>query len=239
MGMTMKPLIRCLSVSLICGVFGWASTDGTRPRSTVDKYPAAIEKKGYRLGARLLSELEVLQTFATPLKGKYAVVEVALYPGNTGISVDNGDFVLQVSGKKQVFRPQEPGMIAAGLQRKASSTRRTGVVSSGTIGYESRRERYPEAYPGRRGRNDDIRSGGPRTTIGIGVLRDRTPRPSTGRDRQVMKTELEDKGLPQGFTGSPVAGYLYFAVGKFRKKAEHRLEYRGNGEAAVLVLPGK
>lgn len=237
--MTMKPLIRCVFVSLFCGVFGLASTDGTRPRSTVDKYPAAIEKKGYRLGARLLSELEVLQTFTTPLKGKYAVVEVALYPGNAGISVDNTDFVLQVSGKDQVFRSQEPGIIAAGLQRKASSNRRTGVVSSGTIGYESRRERYPETYPGRRGRNDDIRSGGPRTTIGVGVLRDRSPRPSTDPDRQVMKTELEDKSLPQGFTGSPVAGYLYFAVGKFRKKAEHRLEYHGNGEATVLVLPGK
>lgn len=237
--MTMNPLIRHLAVSLFCGVFGWASTDGTRPRSTVDKYPAAIEKKGYRLGARLLSELEVLQTFATPLKGQYAVVEVGLYPGIAGISVDNRDFVLQVSGKDQVFRPQKPGTIAAGLQRKASTTRRTGVVSSGTIGYESRRERYPETYPGRRGRNDDIRSGGPRSTIGIGVLRDRSPRPSTGRDRQVMKTELEDKSLPEGFTGSPVAGYLYFAVGKFRKKAEHRLEYRGNGEPTVLVLPGK
>ena len=235
----MQKLLRSLSVALLSGCFGLAGSDGTRPRSTVDKYPAAIEKKGYRLGARLLSELEVLQAFATPLKGKYAVVEVALYPGNAGLSVDNRDFALQVSGKDPVFRPQEPGMIAAGLQRKASSTRRTGVVSSGTIGYESRRERYPETYPGRRGRNDDIRTGGPRTTIGIGALRDRSPRPSTDRDRQVMKTELEDKGLPQGFTGSPVAGYLYFEVGKFRKKAEHRLEYRGSGEATVLVLPGK
>ena len=180
----MKQWARFLSVSLLCSVVGLAATDGTRPRSTVNKYPVSIQKD-------------------------------------------------------PVFRPQQPGMIAAGLQRKASSTKRTGVVSSGTIGYESRRERYPETYPGRRGRSDDIRTGGPRTTIGVGVLRDRRPRPSTDRDRQVMKTELEDKGLPQGFTGSPVAGYLYFEVGKFRKKAEHRLEYRGNGEGAVLVLPGK
>lgn len=235
----MRQLARCLSVSLLCGVSGLAGTDGTRPRSTVNKYPVSIQKDGYSLGARLLSELEVLQTFTTPLKGKFTVVEVAIYPGNAALSVDSTDFVLQVSGKDPVFRPQKPGMIAAGLQRKASSTKRTGVVSSGTIGYESRRERYPEAYPGRRGRSDDIRTGGPRTTIGVGVLRDRRPRPSTDRDRQVMKTELEDKGLPQGFTGSPVAGYLYFAVGKVRKRAEHRLEYRGNGEGVVLVLPGK
>ena len=235
----MKKLVRSLSVALLSGCFGLAGSDGTRPRSTVDKYPAAIEKKGYRLGARLLSELEVLQAFATPLKGKYAVVEVALYPGNAGISVDNRDFVLQISGRNQVFRPQEPEKIAAGLQRKASSTKRRSVFSSGTIGYESRRERYPETYPGRRGRDDDIRSGGPRTTIGIGALRDRSPRPSTDRDRQVMKTELEDKSLPQGFTGFPVAGYLYFEIGKFRKKAEHRLEYGGSGEATVLILPRK
>ena len=235
----MSKLFQGLSVSLLSGVFGLASSDGTRPLSDVNKYPVSIEKGGYSLGARLLTEMEVLQKFVTPLKGKYVVVEVALYPGNSDIAVDNRDFVLQVSGQDQIFRPREPESIAAGLQRRASSDRRTAVVSSGTIGYESRRERYPEAYPGRRGRNDEIRTGGPRTTIGIGALRDRRPRPSTDRDRQVMKTELEDKSLPQGFTGSPAAGHLYFAVGKFRKKAVHRLEYRGNGETTVLVLPRK
>ena len=235
----MQKLVQSLSVALLSGVFGLAGSDGTRPRSEVDKYPVSIEKEGYSLGARLLSEMEVLQTFVTPLKGKYVVVEVALYPGNADIAVDNRDFILQVSGKDQIFRPQKPEMIAAGLQRRASSAKRSGVVSSGTIGYESRRERYPEAYPGRRNRNDDIRYGGPRTTIGIGVLRDRRPRPSTDRDRQVMKTELEDKSLPEGYTGSPVAGHLYFAVGKHRKKAVRRLEYRRNGETTVLVFPRK
>jgi len=235
----MNKLIQSLSVLLLSGVLGLASSDGTRPLSDVNKYPVSIEKPDYSLGARLLNELEVLQKFVTPLKGKYVVVEVALYPGNADIAVDNGDFMLRVSGKDQIFRPQRPELIAAGLQQRASSAKRRSVVSSGTIGYESRRERYPEAYPGRRGRNDDIRSGGPRTTIGIGALRDRSPQPSTGRDRQVMKTELEDKSLPQGFTGSPVAGHLYFAVGKHRKKAVHRLEYRGNGETIVLVLPRK
>ena len=235
----MNQLIQVLAFSLFSGVLGLAGSDGTRPLSDVNKYPVSIEKGGYSLGARLLGELEVLQKFVTPLKGKYVVVEVALYPGNADIAVDNRDFVLQVSGKNEIFRPQEPAFIAATLQQRASSTRRSSVVTSGTIGYESRRERYPEAYPGRRNRNDDIRSGGPRTTIGIGALRDRSPRPSTGRDRQVMKTELEDKRLPQGFTGSPVAGYLYFAVGKHRKKAVHRLEYRGNGETTLLALPGK
>lgn len=235
----MNKLIQVLAVSLFSGVPGLAGSDGTRPLSDVNKYPVSIEKGGYSLGARLLGELEILQKFVTPLKGKYVVVEVALYPGNADIAVDNRDFVLQVSGRDEIFRPQEPAFIAAGLQQRASSTKRSSVVTSGTIGYESRRERYPEAYPGRRNRNDDIRSGGPRTTIGIGALRDRSPRPSTGRDRQVMKTELEDKSLPQGFTGSPVAGYLYFAAGKHRKKAVLRLEYRGNGETTLLALPRK
>jgi len=39
--------------------------------------------------------------------------------------------------------------------------------------------------------------------------------------------------------GSPVAGHLYFAVGEYKKKAKHRLEYRGNGESVTVVLPGK
>ncbi len=235
----MNQLILGLSVSLLSGTFGFASSEGTRPLSDVNRYPVSFEKGGYSLGARLLSEMEVLQRFVSPLKGKYVVVEVALYPGNADIAVDNRDFVLRGAGQDQVFRPQKPESIATGLQRRASSARRTGVVSSGTIGYESRRERYPEAYPGRRNRNNDIRSGGPRATIGIGALRDRSPRPSTDRDRQVMRTELEDKSLPEGATRLPVAGHLYFAVEKLRKKAALRLEYHGNGETTVLVLPRK
>ena len=253
----MKKLIQTLSVALLSGIFVLANSDGTRPLTNVRKYPVSIEKDGYSLGARLLSEKEVLQTFVTPLKGKYVVVEVAMYPGLNDIEVDNRDFVLRIDGFDRSFRPQEPSRIAIGQQRTTKAGRRVSIVPYGNIEYESGRGHYPDGrFPRRSDRRDvedpdwDRRErdgrydrrrgyGGLRTVVGVGVVLDRQPQPSSDQDRYVMETELQDKSIPQGFIGSPVAGHLYFAVGEYQKKAEHRLEYRGNGETTVLVLPRK
>lgn len=251
----MKKSIQILSVAVLSGIVVLAGSDGTRPLSSVGKYPVSIEKDAYSLGARLLSEKEVLQRFVTPLKGKYVVVEVALFPGVNDIEVDNRDFVLRIDGFDRSFRPEEPTRIAIGQQRTTKPRRQVGVVPYGNIEYESGRGHYPnERFPRRRGRRDvedpdwDRRDrdydrrrsyGGLRTVVGVGVVLDRQPGVSSDQDRYVMETELHDKSLPQGFAGSPVAGHLYFAVGEYSKKAEHRLEYRSNGEAAVLVLPRK
>ena len=250
----MKKLIQTLSVALLSGIFVLANSDGTPPLSNVRKYPVSIEKDGYSLGARLLSEKEVLQNFVTPLKGKYVVVEVAMYPGINDIEVDNRDFVLRIDGFDRSFRPQEASQIAIGQQLTAKPRRRVGIVPYGNIEYESGRGHYPDSRRlprrsdrrdvedpdwDRRNRDRDYGYGGLRTVVGVGVVLDRQPQPSSDQDRYVMETELQDKSLPQGFSGSPVAGHLYFAVGEHRKKAEHRLEYRGNGETTVLVLPRK
>ena len=251
----MKKPIQILSVAVLSCIVVLAGSDGTRPLSSVGKYPVSIEKDAYSLGARLLSEKEVLQRFVTPLKGKYVVVEVALFPGINDIEVDNRDFVLRIDGFDRSFRPEEPTRIAIGQQRTTKPRRQVGVVPYGNIEYESGRGHYPrERFPRRSDRRDvedpdwDRRDrdydrrrsyGGLRTVVGVGVVLDRQPGVSSDQDRYVMETELHDKSLPQGFAGSPVAGHLYFAVGESGKKAEHRLEYRGNGEATVLVLPRK
>jgi len=253
----MKKSVQALSVALLSGIFVLAGSDGTRPLSNVRKYPVSVEKDGYSLGARLLGEKEVLQRFVTPLKGEYVVVEVALFPGINDIEVDNRDFVLRIDGFDRSFRPEEPTRIAIGQQRTTKPRRQVGIVPYGNIEYESGRGHYPnERFPRRRDRRDvedpdwdrrdrdrdydrRRRYGGLRTVVGVGVVLDRQPGVSSDQDRYVMETELHDKSLPQGFVGSPVAGHLYFAVGEYRKKAEHRLEYRGNGDTTVLVLRSK
>ena len=252
----MKKSILVLSVALLSANLVVANSMGTRPLSNVRKYPVSVEKDGVSVGARLLSEKEVLQTFVTPMKGKYVVVEVAMYPGVNDIEVDNRDFVLRIDGFDRSFRPQEPSRIAIGQQRTTKPARQVGVVPYGNIEYERGRGHYPDhrRFPRRSDRRDsedpdwDRRDrdrdrnygyGGLRTVVGVGVVLDRQPQPSSDQDRYVMETELHDKSLPQGFVGSPVAGHLYFAVGEYKKKAVHRLEYRGNGETSVLVLPRK
>ena len=251
----MKKSIQILSVALLSANLVLPNSMGTRPLSNVRKYPVSVEKDAYSLGARLLSEKEVLQNFVTPLKDKYVVVEVAMYPGVNDIEVDNRDFVLRIDGFDRSFRPQEPSRIAIGQQRTTTKPRRQiGIVPYGNIEYERGRGHYPDQrrFPRRSDRRDvedpdwDRRDrdrnrgyGGLRTVVGVGVVLDRQPQPSTDQDRYVMETELHDKSLPQGFVGSPVAGHLYFAVGETKKKAKHRLEYRGSGESVTVVLPGK
>ncbi|MDE2926952.1 MAG: hypothetical protein OXT71_11200 [Acidobacteriota bacterium] len=251
----MKKSIQFLSVALLSVNLVVPNSTGTRPLSNVRKYPVSVEKDAYSLGARLLSEKEVLQNFVTPLKDQYVVVEVGMYPGINDIEVDNRDFVLRIDGFDRSFRPQEPSRIAIGQQRTTTKPKRqVGIVPYGNIEYERGRGHYPDhrRFPRRSDRRDvddpdwDRRDrdrnrgyGGLRTVVGVGVVLDRQPQPSSDQDRYVMETELHDKSLPQGFVGSPVAGHLYFAVGEYKKKAKHRLEYRGNGESVTVVLPAK
>ncbi len=54
-----------------------------------------------------------------------------------------------------------------------------------------------------------------------------------------MSSELNDKALPEGSIGAPVAGYLYFPVPSKKKKATgvYELRYADNGESVRLYVP--
>ena len=54
-----------------------------------------------------------------------------------------------------------------------------------------------------------------------------------------MALELSEKGLPGGIFVKPVAGYLYFRVGKETikdTKARLELTYEINGKGGILAL---
>ena len=59
---------------------------------------------------------------------------------------------------------------------------------------------------------------------------------STDKDRVVMETELGEKGLPEGTTPTPVAGYVYFPIAR-KKNARLELQYKLNGNTVVVNLP--
>ena len=229
----MKRIASILSISILFIISALGNSDGTRPRSEASKYPISVEKEGFKLGARLLSKLEITQTFVTDLNRGYIVVEIALYPGKDEIDIANTDFTLQISGLDAEIRPRDPALIATGLQRTAPQQRQVGIIPYGSVGYESgprRNDPYGNQTGGR----------GVRTSVGVAVVLDRNPPASTSQDRRVMEQELEDKGLPQGAVDAPIAGYLYFPVEKLPKNAEHRLEYQTEtGETIVLLLPRK
>jgi hypothetical protein len=50
-----------------------------------------------------------------------------------------------------------------------------------------------------------------------------------------MELELREKGLPEGNTASPVAGYVYFTIPS-KKNNKYQFEYLLNGNKVVLPL---
>src|SRR5581483_12257589 len=78
--------------------------------------------------------------------------------------------------------------------------------------------------------------GGVYTQTGVGVaVRNPNGPGVSDKDRSVMETELSEKGLPEGATSSPVAGYVYFPI-LSKKRADYQLEYVSDGKKLVLPV---
>jgi hypothetical protein len=54
-----------------------------------------------------------------------------------------------------------------------------------------------------------------------------------------METELSDKGLPEGESARPVAGYVYFPMMQGKKKATYQVEYELSGNKILLEFPSQ
>ena len=196
------------------------------PRASAAAYPASNVQPVYSIGAKQLSKTEVQNSFATPLAGRYIVVEIGFYPADSKtISLKQSDFALRTSDGKDLVGPASPETIASIYQKRPESSRDVTLYPTANVGYVS----YPD-YNGRR-------VSGPVYGAGVGVGVDQnTSAATTGSDRQTMKTELLDKELQDAEVSKPVAGYLYFPI-TTKQKVAYQLEYHGTG--AVTSLPLK
>jgi hypothetical protein len=196
------------------------------PRASAAAYPASKVQPVYSIGARQLSKTEVRNSFATPLAGRYIVVEIGFYPADSKtVSLKQSDFVLRTSDGNDQASPASPETIASILQKRPESSNDVTLYPTANVGYVS----YPD-YNGRR-------VSGPVYGAGMGVGVDKsTSAATTGSDRQTMETELLDKELKDAEVSKPVAGYLYFPIAT-KQKAEYQLEYQGTD--AVTSLPLK
>ena len=198
------------------------------PRASAAAYPVSKVQPVYSIGARQLSKTEVQNSFATPLAGRYIVVEIGFYPADSKtIDLKQSDFVLRTSDGKDLVSPASPGTIASIYQKRPDSSRDVTLYPTATVGYVS----YPD-YEG-----NGRRVSGPVYGVGMGVGVDKNTSPATtGSDRQTMETELRDKELQEADVSKPVAGYLYFPIAT-KQKVEYQLEYQGTD--AVTSLPLK
>jgi hypothetical protein len=198
----------------------------------VTAYPNHVEAEGVGLGAAVLKEAEVKQHIVAELGREYLVVEVAVYPKDgADLAVRSDLFALRVGDQERVIRSENPKVTAASIQKAEESRRDILIIPQVGVGYETGNGRY-DPTTGRR-------TGGVYTSTGVAVIVG-PPFPGPNpKNEEVMALELSEKGLPDGTFSKPIAGHLYFRVGKEVTKdsnSKYELTYELNGKQGVLPL---
>lgn len=225
-----------LAIGLMCAATVYAQApkaNGIEPRAAADKYPAHTVRDGLGVGAALLTTEQVRKTFVANVNHCCVVVEVAIYPQKDGtLRVSLADFTLRVVGTDTTAKASSAQLVAGKLQKKdaSASGHDVDVVPTSTIGYETG---GIDPVTGRR-RGGGVYTG---TGVGVGIGGHKPSGPAADYERHNIEVELGEKGLPEGKTFEPVAGYLYFELpSKKDKKANYELEYQPNAEKVVLQL---
>lgn len=208
-----------------------SEVQGTEPKSEASRYPASAQQQQLSIGAQLLTGEQIRRAFATELSHGFLVVEVAVFPGTGSVDILRSAFAVRSAGSDSASRPSNPRAVAAMAQQRSSEGRDVTVYPQVGIGYESGRTYDPTTGRERRG-------GGVYTSAGVGVGVGPRESASTDKDREVMELELTEKGLPEGSTRKPVAGYLYFQYPDKKRASDYQLEYTLAGSKMVLPLRG-
>lgn len=206
-----------------------AAPRGTVPRPSADRYASHTYHDGVGIGVVLLAPEQARKQFVSDVNRCCVVLEVALYPEkDKPLAVSLNDFAISAVGSEAASKAASAKVIAAALQKKAANTRDVSVYPSVGVGYGS-------------GGYDPVTGarapGGTYSQVGVGVGIGGGPQSgSTDKDRAAMETELAEKGLPEGATSAPVAGYVYFPITR-KKGTNLQLSYTVNGQKVVLRLP--
>lgn len=212
---------------------------GIRPRASAADYSAHETAGGITVAASVVPRNQVHKLFTADLNaGRYLVVEAAIYPeAGHEADIHAADFLLRVGANSETVRAVTPRAIVSSLVRKYEpptppNQGGVSVYTSSTVGYES----GVDPATGQRTRG---------VYTGTGVAVTNAPAaspdpPATYPDPYAMEQELADKALPEGKTGTPVAGYLYFPKPSGKgKSTSAELAYYGTVRQLKLRLPIK
>jgi hypothetical protein len=224
-----RKLWSVLTVGCLASL-AFAAPKGTVPRSSANRYPAHAQGDGISIGATLLTPKEARKTFVSDVNRCCVVIEFAIYPEkDKPLTVSLDSFTLRLTGSETAAKPSSAKVVSATLQKKAQDQRDVSISPTASVGYGSESAYDPATGTQRRG--------GVYTTTGVAVaIASPGGEPgSSEKDRAVMETELSEKGLPEGATTAPVAGYLYFPISR-TQKATYQLEYMLNGNKVKLAF---
>jgi hypothetical protein len=230
-----------------------ASAPGIRPRADADSYPSHQEKQDLSIGAALIPPDQAKKMFAADLNHHgYVVIEVGVFPGpGKDVDLDPHDFVLSVGGNNAALRPVDADTIAqivAGKQDVPAPRSGPHDINTST-GMSVGRVSYPDPVTGRQTTGTVTTA---ETGVGIGGPApqpcrggydcDTAPMPQPAPQRSptqiasILSQELWEKGLPDGKTVHPVAGYLYFPK-PAKKSKDAAWELRYETPDGVTKLP--
>jgi len=206
---------------------------GTAPRSAADKYRTHAERDGVAIGAELLSSSQTRNIFTYDVSHSCLVVEVAFYPQkDKPLHISLDDFTLQAAGSKKAVKPLRARAVAATIQDRIEQGREVATTQSVGVGYESGTVIDPMT-----GRPEKVHGVTTRTEVGVGIGNSDPRSSSSNGDREIMETELSEKGLPEGDVSAPVSGYLYFPFSAKKKGTALQLKYILGDQPIVLTLP--
>jgi len=215
--------VLCFSSSALAG------PKGTVPHSAATQYPLHAKEDGFAIGAKLLTRKEARKTFVSDVNSCCITIEIAVYPDKTKpLNISLNDLLLRSKGTESAMKASSPRIVAASIQKNAKNGRDIAVYPTTSIGYNSGPVYDPVT--------GTPQGGGVYTQTGVGVaVRNPNGPGVSDKDRSVMETELSEKGLPEGATSSPVAGYVYFPI-LSKKRADYQLEYVSDGKKLVLPV---
>jgi hypothetical protein len=156
------------------------------------------------------------------------VIELAVFPQNgKPFSVSLNDISVRIDGAQTADKPVSATVVSAALQKKANHDHDITISPVTEVGYET-------------GGYDDPtrvgdRSHGVYTAAGVGIGIGKSSGASD-QDRSDMKTELSEKGLPEGSITAPVAGFVYFEIPPKNKNTHYQMKYAVNGTSITLAL---
>jgi hypothetical protein len=224
--------MRLISLLFTVTLLVHAGDRGVPPRASPTDYQANAGIKDATLAAAIVPSRQIEKMFSADIARQYIVLEVAVYPQNSGtFDLDWFDFGLKIGDTvAYVERPRD--VATPWAEKNRVPEKPVTVVNEAGVVYS----RTNDPVNGHRS--------GLGTYEGVAVTNDpraAAPPPGQGPDPQMVEQHVSATMLPEGPAQTPVAGYLFFPRYKLKRKSgvEMDLQWSRNGAAAIIRLRDK
>jgi hypothetical protein len=232
-----------LSASIVAGALLVSAQTpyGVHPRSSPSDYAVSQQTASATFAASIIQRDEVKRLFAVDISNSYIVIEVGIYPSQSGpVQIAADDFLVKAgTSGSEYTHPADAVTVASVIQDKNTpklpSRNTATVVTTAGVGYES----GTDPYTGRRVHGvyteagTGVAMGGP-DTLPPGP----PPKGSSDYDRMTLQQQLAQRALSSGSFTAPVAGFLYFPAKEMKKKnGGYELDYLDDSAAVCMSAP--